>query len=418
MHILRNILKSTSSFSISLLLGFLVFSTYVNAETEGLAISGSFSSQNIKMVAGERYEPSGVTIIIFNNYDDVADIRIRATVVDVFNEPVEGIDFDFDTERIVFIPANDIYEFQIAFTVSEFMLPGTYFISIGAEVIPNQERGIIAVPGVRQRAKLEVFGEAGFVDINLVDVFGNPFTGRMTLLRIDGNSKSEVAQLESNRYIDRIVPGDYELIVTYRYDNDDYEVSREIFTLNNNDELNVTYTVTTVFIDRFTLSPILSADNVLLNASINYTLNNIYGIYENAIIKLDVYYQGEFLETVDLQTRTSFDLGILNLRDNYAPLDGWKNGTYAFTLYVVIVDDDKTLTLTTSDIYEIFIDTIPGESLPIWVIIVGVSIILAFGASFILILSKKQKDDDIVCLDDDPAYLEALSSLIEGGRKL
>jgi hypothetical protein len=395
-------------------LAFFGFSLTLFAETEGLAISGSFSSQNIKMVAGERFEPLDVNIIIFNNYDAVADIKLNASVLDLEGEEVEGIIFDLDFDEIIYIPANDTFSFPVSFTVSELMLPGKYTVTIGAEVIPNQERGIIAVPGVRQRANLEIFGEAGSVNIRFIDVFDNPFIGQVTVRRDDNGSKSIVASFSGSSYEDRLVPGTYEVIVTYRYNELDYDVLFETFTLENNDILDLVYIVETVFESNLNLTPILDENGVLLNASINFSITNVFEVYENVQLRANVYYNGVFLETIIIQNISRLDLGTVSYRYNYAPVGGWQNGTYVFELSVVQTGTEEVL-IRASEPYSIYIDSIPGEALPIWVIIVASSIVITFIMSFIFVLRKKQTDKDIICLDDDPEYLKALSKLIEGG---
>jgi hypothetical protein len=137
-------------------------------------------------------------------------------------------------------------------------------------------------------------------------------------------------------------------------------------------------------------------------------------VYENVQLRANVYYNGVFLETIIIQNISRLDLGTVSYRYNYAPVGGWQNGTYVFELSVVQTGTEEVL-ISASEPYSIYIDSIPGEALPIWVIIVASSIVITFIMSFIFVLRKKQTDKDIICLDDDPEYLKALSKLIEGG---
>jgi hypothetical protein len=206
------------------------------------------------------------------------------------------------------------------------------------------------------------------------------------------------------------------VVVNYRYGTTDYLVLNETFTLNNNDQLDLVYTVQTVNVNNLNLTPILDDEDILQNASINFTLTNIYEVYENVVLRADVYYNGVFLETIIVQNISRLDLGTVSYRYNYAPVGGWKNGTYTFNLLVVKEDTEEVL-ISNSEPYTIFIDSMPGEALPIWVIVLGSSLLLTFIISFVIILRKKASDADIICLDDDPEYLKALSSLIEGDKK-
>jgi hypothetical protein len=349
------------------------------------------------MVSGERFLPGETNVRIGNTSNIAYDVKLKTSVIDENGNPADGVTFHFekdvvDNDLVVEILPNEAYVIVVAFTLDENMLPGKYTMTIGADIVPDQTRGIVAVFGVTQEATLEVFGEAGSVAFNLLDVLGDAFFGRITVYRDNGTSLNEVSNIDFNdRYLDRLVPGDYVVVVNYPFNNQQEEVLRERFTLKNNDNLSFTYTVKTVFIDAYTFSSTNNADGMLLNATINYRLRNVYEIYTNVVVKLAVSLNGTPLETLDIQNISSFDVGILDLRYSYAPANGWQDGTYSFVLSVVIAEA-QPIVLAITDAYDIFIDLDSDEGgLPFIVFIIAGIILLLFLLLLLLLLLGKKR---------------------------
>jgi hypothetical protein len=371
----------------------MLFSITAHGNIQSISVSGGFNNQTFKMVSGERFQPGDIKVIIGNTSSMAYDVKIKTSVVDSNGQPVEGVTFDFDDDLVVEILPNQTYEILVGFTLSEFMLPGKYSISIGADIVPDQTRGIVAVAGLTQKATLEVFGEAGSIAFNLVDILGDAFFGRITVYRQNGTSLTEVSNVNFNdRFLDRLVPGDYVVVVNHSYNNQEVEVLRETFTLKNNDDLSFTYEVTTVFIDAYTFSSANNADGLLLNATINYRLRNVYEVYTNVVVKLSVSLNGSVIETLDIQNISSFDLGVLDLRYSYAPSNGWQDGTYSFVLSVVKVDA-QPIVLAITEPYEIFVDLDPEEGGLPMIVIIGAAAglgLLFLIALLVIILGKKK----------------------------
>jgi hypothetical protein len=390
--------KIASMMMMSFLL-IMLFSIRVQGNLLSISITGNnFGGQTFKMVSGERFLPGETTVEIGNTSNIAYDIKLKTSVVDENGQPVEGVTFDFDDDLVVELLPSESYKIVVAFTLDENMLPGKYSMTIGADIVPDQTRGIVAVSGVTQKATLEVFGEAGSVAFNLLDVLGDAFFGRITVYRVNGTSLNEVSNIDFNdRYLDRLVPGDYVVVVNYPFNNQQVEVLRERFTLKNNDNLSFTYTVKTVFIDAYTFSSTNNADGLLLNATINYRLRNVYEIYTNVVVKLAVSFNGTPLETLDIQNISSFDVGILDLRYSYAPANGWQDGTYSFVLSVVIADA-QPIVLAITDAYDIFIDLDSDEGgLPMIVIIgaaAGLGLLLLIALLVIVLGKKKSSKED------------------------
>lgn len=391
-------LKKISSMMVMSFLLIMLFSIAVQGNILSISVSGGFNNQTFKMVSGEKFLPGETKVIIGNTSSIAYDVKIKTSVVDENGQPVEGVTFDFDNNLVVEILPNESYEIVVAFTLDEFMLPGTYSMTIGADIVPDQTRGVVAVTGITQRATLEVFGEAGSIAFNLVDVLGDAFFGRITVYRENGASLNEVSNINFNdRFLDRLVPGDYVVVVNHSFNNQQVEVLREKFSLKNNDNLSFTYEVTTVFIDSSTFTSSNNADGVLLNATINYRIRNVYEIYNNVVVKLAVSYNGTLLETLDIQNISSFDIGVLDLRYSYAPSSGWQDGTYSFVLSVVINNAEPIL-LAIADPYEIFVDLEPEEGgLPMAVIIGaagGIGLLLLIALIVIVLGKKKSPKED------------------------
>ena len=391
-------LKKISSMMVMSFLLIMLFSIRVQGNLLAISITGTFRDQTFKMVSGERFLPGTTTVVIGNTSEIAYDIKLKTSVFDENDLTVEGVTFDFDDDLVVEVLPGESYVIVVAFTLDENMLPGKYFMTIGADIVPDKTRGIVAVSGVTQEATLEVFGEAGSVAFNLFDALGDAFFGRITVYRDNGTSLNEVSNIDFNdRYLERLVPGDYVIIVNHAFNNQQVEVLRERFTLKNNDNLLLEGTVKTVFIDAYTFSSINTADGLLLNATINYRLRNVYEIYTNVVVKLAVSFNGTPLETLDIQNISSFDVGILDLRYNYAPANGWQDGTYSFVISVVIDNEQPTL-LAIADPYEIFVDLEPEEGgLPMTVIIgaaAGLGLLLLIALIVIVLGKKKSSKED------------------------
>ena len=403
----------------SLLVGLGSFlSIYSEAANAGIGISGSFNGANIKMVPGETFDTEGVTIIIFNEYDVDIVVNIDVRLQDENRELVEGLTYLFDQGNVT-IPKNDYIEFPISFVVESFMLPGNYTVSIGATLVQEFTPGIVAVPVVRQRAYLEVLGEAGDLSFDFVDVFGNAFDGRIEIFRVEETRLLSVATTEGSNITERLVPGTYRVEMKYKYDENDFLVFTEEFELNSEDVLEETFVVQTVFLDSLIISPLLGDDDILLNAILNYRIRNIYEELEDVSVSLEVLYEGERIERFIIQELSLLGLGLTSLRSNYVPPEGWQNGFYSFQISLYTLDENFELVeILVGEPEVINVTSMPTDALPILWVIIGASVLASLGiVMVILLLRSKKKDKDIICLDDDPAYLEALSKLIDGGKK-
>jgi hypothetical protein len=414
---LKRRIKSVIIFSLTALISTSFFIQSYGSDG-GIAISGSFNGSVIKMVPGETFETDGVYIVLFNNYDIniFVDVNVRVTNED--NDLVDSLIFLFELGELE-IAADSNVKVPISFEVPDDMLPGEYVISIGATLIQAYTPGIVAVPVVRQKASLEIFGEAGTFVANFFDEFGQPFTGQIDVYREEGDRIAPVISTFDQTVSDRLVPGTYVIRVVHEYDENGFIVLEETMVLNDGDDLELNYTVQTVFADSFVIAPLVGDDDVLLNAILNYRLRNIYQEVDDVVISLEVLYKGVEVEKLVIQELTLLGLGLTSLRTNYVPPEGWRNGVYTFTISVFALDESNDLIeLLVTDGYNINVTSIPTDSLPLWLVLVGASVIVSLGVVIVVVVLKgKEKETDIVCLDDDPSYLEALSKLIDGGDK-
>jgi hypothetical protein len=415
------IIKKTliMTFILSLLVGLGSFlSINSNAVEGGIGISGSFNGVEIKMVPGETFDTEGVYISIFNEYDVDVVVNIDVRLQDESRELVEGLTYLFDQGNIT-IPKNDYVEFPISFAVEPFMLPGSYTVSIGATLVQEFTPGIIAVPVVRQRAFLEILGEAGDLSFDFVDAFGNSFEGRIEIFRVEETRLLSVATTDGSTITERLVPGTYRVQMKYEYDGNDFIVFEEDFELKSEDVLDETFVVQTVSLDSFIISPLLGDDGTLLNAILNYRIRNIYEEIDDVSVSLEVLYKGERIERFIIQELSLLGLGLTSLRSNYVPPEGWQNGIYSFQISLFTLDENfELIELLVGEPEVINVTSMATDALPILWVIIGASVLASIGVVMvILLLRSKKKDTDIICLDDDPAYIEELSKLIDGGKK-
>jgi hypothetical protein len=309
-------------------LAFLMLTPLVVQAQGGFAVSGTFAGYQYKLIAGERITSDNVYATFINNFAVEIDVQM------VFQAP-EGVTFLVE-ESIVSIPAGRSIRVPIGIALSDDVVPGDYVISIFAQVLPNDTQGITLIGSAGLNARLSVFGEAGRVTIRSVTTKGDPFPATIELFRIESDDRLFSVATAETLLSDRVVVGDYVARSYYQ----GRTIGEQFFTVNNNDNIDISLTARTVFIRSFTVEPTFFDDrNILASASISYSLENIYEVINNIKLDLVVRLDGEIVETTEMFLVPVLNPGRTEGRFNYIPRQGWQAGRYEISILLYELDE-------------------------------------------------------------------------------
>jgi len=333
--------RSKNVTKLVLLLVLMVILTCVMVEkadaSGGIAISGSFYRQHFRMVPGEIFDSPDVNIVVFNNFDSDINVQFNTTV------PI-GTKIDLGNSQIQ-IPANSSVKLPVKLVLADTVVPGSYIISISAEIVPDPDSGITIVSSAQIRSNLTIFGEAGSVKINTKTAEGHPFAGKINLFYKDIDKNQIVGYSQTGELSERIIPGKYFIQATWNNN----EIASDSFELKVNEEKDISLQVQTVFIQDFTVNS-QDADEKNISSGLTYVIKNIYAPIKDARLCLQVYYaktQKDFnlsnkqekdsnktnlIEEIELLQLPVLEVGSQSGRGTYIPPDGWKNGIYKFRL--------------------------------------------------------------------------------------
>jgi hypothetical protein len=334
--------------SIVLMMSFSSLKVY---SSSGIAVTGTFADYHYKLLPGEVMESNEIFVLFFNNYD--VDIEIELTTY-IYNK--EGTLTLVDSrvsilldQTIVFISAMDSIRIPIGISLSSEAAAGEYQLGLSASVLPSQTDGITVTGSAELRSTLSIFGEAGDIEFYTFDIFGDALLADLKLYRRDGSSTVLLRSVQNGVIIDRLIPGDYYIVGTYK----EYEVLREDFVLVDRELTRIHCIAQTLFIKDFILTPLISTTtNLLSRIRMEYTLINIHDMLEDIQLVLkasfeDVLYGEEVETTIPYLPESIFEGGF-----NYiSPLD-FEVGPYTFIIdvYIGAFDEADSIYLSSSSI--------------------------------------------------------------------
>lgn len=293
----------------------------VQADSGGIAISGSFYRHHFKVVPGESIMSPHINVIVYNNYQHAIDVKIIA------NTP-PGVHIEL-TEELLTLSAKSSVTFPVKLRVEDYVVPGNYTVGIYAEVIPQPGTGIVITGSAEMRAQLAVFGEAGRVSIKTVTQEGEPFRGRIHLFHKLDNQLEPAGYSDTGELNERVIPGNYFVQVYW----EGVEVAQREFALDADEDKDITLVVQTVFLEGFGVHPQFPENSrKIASARVSYNIKNVYVPLENASTMLRVYYKGKLLDELEMYAVPTLPLGTHSNRYTYIPPQGWKNGEYTFSI--------------------------------------------------------------------------------------
>ena len=321
---------------IVLMLTFIFIALIIPLEVQsssGIAVTGTFTDYQFKLLPGEVIETSEIYVIFFNHYDVDIEIELTTIVNNFDGSPSTMLDYVtfLLVDTIMMIPANDSIRVVVGVSISKEATPGNYLLGLSAHVIPNQNQGITVAGSAELQTTLSIIGEVGDLEFRTYDMFGEVLPVKLYLYRREGSSTMPVRTVDHGVIIDSFAPGDYFIVGIYK----DYEVLRESFLLIDQHQTTLNIVAQTVFIENLIVTPLLSSNTELLSSvRINYTLLNIHEMAEDLHLILHTSFKDECIEFDEQALIPFLPENTFDGHFNYLPPEGWEIGTYMFHLEV------------------------------------------------------------------------------------
>lgn len=292
----------------------------------GIAMSGSFSSQNFQIPQGSSLSAPSVDIVVFNNLDDVIAIRMSTQA------PV-GVTVNL-SETDFTLASGGQKSLSINIEVTEDAFTGNYSISITAEAVKEGVQGVQILGSARQTAPLQVLGESAIVNVQAISPDGTPVISTIRLFKQIGSNLYEFAYSETG-VLDAVVvsPGSY---VVEGYVGGQL-LDSESFDIAAGETKTLTLTTGTIYFEQFDILEYSNTDTgEFAFAEMVYTIKNVYEQVENAVVMLEVKRNGTFLEQKQIGSFSPLVIGSVGQSYQYTPIGGWINGNYSFKLIINI----------------------------------------------------------------------------------
>ena len=308
----------------------------------GVAVTGSFSTYEYKIVQGETIDTPAINVIFVNNHNYEVKLRLHQDTPDGINIRIN--------EEVVTVKANSRIEIPVVMTASEDALPGEYDIYVKATIIEDVIEGRVNIGSeYALKTKLTVFGEAADLDIDVVDVAGEPIKAVMNLYQLDNGSRSPLAYSDKGTIIERVIPGDYEVIAFWN----DFQLVRHPFSVVSEQQYKKTLVAEIVQIYAYTVTPVFveNTDDQLATANIRFILHNIYKDLNNARVVLLVYKDDKLVEERDVFLYDTLEVNRHELGLHYVPAQGWDHAEYRFMLEFYVDEHNDNGDIINSTLY-------------------------------------------------------------------
>jgi len=294
------------------------------AQAQGLGWSGgSFDGQHFYLLRGETTpEDANIYIIVRNAGDSPITVEITTPAT-----PLQ-VEILLPTRNLTLEPGES-QKLNVTITVGQEATPGDYTLTVAGEIVPTGQ-GIAVVAGGQSRATLTILGEAGTVVIRAVDPEGEPFPATIGVYKEIAGELSLVYPLQRSSLETKLAPGNY--LARAYYEN--ITVTEEEFSLAADERKEIDLVCYSPCLTKFTLSPVYSAEGVLVSARITYGIANLLQPVDNFTVLLKVSVDNRASDSAELLSRPTLGVGeTASGVDSYSPAEGWQKGrTYRFVI--------------------------------------------------------------------------------------
>ena len=293
------------------------------AQAQGLSFAGNFGSQHFYLLLGETTpEDADVFVIIGNTGDSPVTVEITTP-----NLPLQ-VELLLPGRNFTLEPGES-QRLDIGVRVGQEATPGDYTIILSAATY-SPGTGIKVGVGGQAQATLTILGEAGTVVIRAVDPEGKPFPATLGVYKEIAGELSLVYPLQRSSLETKLAPGNY--LARAYYEN--ITVTEEEFSLAADERKEIDLVCYSPCLTKFTLSPVYSAEGVLVSARITYGIANLLQPVDNFTVLLKVSVDNRASDSAELLSRPTLGVGeTASGVDSYSPAEGWQKGrTYRFVI--------------------------------------------------------------------------------------
>jgi len=315
----------------------------------GIAISGSFYRQNFEIPQGSSVSGPSIYVVVFNNGSEEFQIRMS------WDAPF-GVNVSLSDEDFLVKPGEQRKVF-IGVEVTPEATPGEYTIDVTAESYKQEEGGILLMGAAGQSANLVVLGESASVNVQTLSPSGQPVVTVIRLFKVINGENFEVSYSDNGKLEANVSPGSF---VASSYIGGNH-MAEESFQLAAGEEKTVILTVATVFFEGFKIIPnYLEETEELAYAELVYTINNLYQVFPESKVMLQVTCEGSSEDEIELVTIAPLEIGRVGLKYNYQPKAGWKQGSYIFHLQLYV--EGKIFTISHEELLEVVVPSDDGSN--------------------------------------------------------
>jgi len=299
----------------------LIVAVAVPACRGGVAISGSFYAHDYVLAQGEEISSKDIYIVAFNKEDK----RVR---VDMEYESPEFIEVNLSSKGC-FLNPDEYKRVYISLKAREDAVPGNYTVKVFA--IIKEVRGdlpIKVLTSAAQEANVTVTGEYAVVDVVAIDPVGNiASTAIVRLFRSGYEVASAKGELKK-----RVVPGTY-TAKAYLLGE---EIASKEFDVAAYEEKRIELPIRAVYFETFDALPAKDESGRIGYVYLVAVIKNLYKDLPNVSVSLEV--SGASSENFTIYSSPLLPLNRTEIKYNYIPKEGWKNGKYVFTEKVIAGD--------------------------------------------------------------------------------
>jgi uncharacterized membrane-anchored protein YhcB (DUF1043 family) len=344
----------------------------------GIAMSGSFYNQLFQIPQGASASGPSIYVVVFNQSTEEFAVAMSTVA------PPE-VTIGLSRSSFVLQPGGQ-QQVQVSVMVSMDAVPGSYVdgLEVSAQATREDTGGIVILGAAAQRTTLEVTGESALVMVDTVSPSGQPVATVVRLFKIINGEPFEFAYNNIGHLEATVSPGSY---VASAYNNGD-KLAEEAFEVAADEVKQVVLTVNTIFFSLFDINPAYNNETGELGfVQISYTLKNVYQQMLTSTVRLVVTRNGEPIEEIDILNLSPLNLGDFGAPYNYSPADGWKNGTYGFSLRLYV--NSQLYAGTQEQTLQVGSDS----ALPWWILVLaalGGGLIIG---GIIMFLRRRKKQD-------------------------
>ena len=292
------------------------------ALAQGVGLSGNFYRQYYEMTPGEETTGDGIYVVVSNNSNEFITVKMTP-------QSPEGVEIIFDKDEFT-LEAGENRKVVINVSASTEAVPGDYNLVVSAEEV-REGGGIKIAGGSQQQADLTILGESGTVRIKTVNKDGESFGALIGIYQPDATT-GELMRVRTPRQgslESRLLPGEYTVWASYQ----DIKIVEENFSLDVNEEKEITLVCYTLCLTGFSVSPAYSGDEKITSVRIAYTITNLDKAVNDVRAMLEVELDDEHLDEAELVSFSTLDVGSQGSSSNYIPAQGWEdNHIYRFTI--------------------------------------------------------------------------------------